>query len=416
MTTKTLVLPLAVCAVVHAGATRVVGQSDQPQPPERAVVAPKPDPEPTALALKPGADELQGTPDSKPAPAEGQILKRFMVPMIDVPEGKHHFPMANSVAINDDGTRVIVDNRPAVDVWDTASGTCVRAKTTQDSERMGCDVIIAQDASRFYVRNDKTKKVDAHDARGALTGSAPQIGFAPPHGLKRPGYDFAPRDYIMGSKLPGDVGIFTFDPKSGAQRIVVRIKDIWDVERCQGLVRRPGGDFLTYYHSGRPDQHLGLYVVSTSGKFTKVPGIPSKGMKAVDKVSLSPDSRYLMFQGLDRLEVWDVQARQLVVDWRQPYRTPLNGRFTGEGRLAVLSVKTNLKEIATSGLTGGYENHTARLDVLEIPSLRVAGQLNLSEFDALIPAFAFSPNGKRLVVADWDQVVLVDVESTFPAK
>jgi hypothetical protein len=108
--------------------------------------------------------------------------------------------------------------------------------------------------------------------------------------------------------------------------------------------------------------------------------------------------------------------KQLVQDWRQEYRTPLAARFTGDGRLAVLSVKTSLKEIATSGLTGGYENRTARLDVLEIPSLRVAGQLDLSEFDGLAPAFAFSPSGKPLVVAEWQQVALVDVERAFPGK
>jgi hypothetical protein len=281
---------------------------------------------------------------------------------------------------------------------------------------MGCIAILAQDASRFYLRNDTTKKVEVYDGNGVRTGSGPQIGFAPPHGLKRPGYDFAPRDYVMGSRLPAECGIFEFDPGTGALRNVVRIKDIWDVERCQALVRLAGGDFLAYYNAGGAGNRRGLYAVANNGTLTKVPGIPSQDMRFVDTMTVSPDGRYLAFQGSDRLEVWDRQDKKLVRDWRQEYRTPRAGRFTGDGRLAVLSVKTSIQEIATSGLTGGYVNHTARLDVLEVPSLRVAGRLSLAEFDALTPAFAFSPNGRRMVVADWKQVALIDVERAFPGK
>jgi hypothetical protein len=131
---------------------------------------------------------------------------------------------------------------------------------------------------------------------------------------------------------------------------------------------------------------------------------------------VSPDGRHLALHGQDRLQVWDLPYRELVLDWREDYRAPMDARFAGAGRLAVLSVKTNIKEIATSHLTGGYSNRTARLDVVEIPSLEVAGQLSLAAFDGLMPAFAFSPNGKNLVVADSKQVALVDVERAFPGK
>jgi hypothetical protein len=194
------------------------------------------------------------------------------------------------------------------------------------------------------------------------------------------------------------------------------LKDTWDVERCLALVRRPTGDFLAYYPGGFPNQPQGLCAIAKNGTFTKIPGVPSTNMKAVDRVSISPDGRYVSFQGMDRVEVWDLVARQLVLDWRQPYRAPLDARFIGDGRLAVMSVKTSIKDIAASNLTGGYSDHTARLDVVEIPSLRVAGQLNLSEFEKLHPTFAFSPNGKQLVVTDPGEVALVDVEHTFPTN
>jgi hypothetical protein len=351
------------------------------------------------------ADEL-----SQP---QGHILQRWKVPPLAVPKGKNHFPMTNCAAISDDGTRVIIDNHPAVDVWDPVKLHCVRVQTAQDWG-WGCNAIIAQDASRFYIRNDATKKVEAYNGNGVPTGSGPQIGFAPPHGLKRPGYDFAPLDYIMGSKLPAQCGIFVFDSKTAALRNVVHLKDIWDAERCQTLVRRPSGDFLGYYNGGIGRQ--GLFAIAKDGRFTKIPGIPSKDMKVVYTMSVSPNGRYLAFQGSDRFEVWDSETKKLIQDWRQHYRTPLAGRFAGDGRLAVLSVKTSIKEIATSGLTGGYMNHSARLDVLEIPTLRVAGQVSLAEFDVLIPTFSFSPNGKRLVAADWKQVALVDVAQAFSGK
>jgi hypothetical protein len=197
---------------------------------------------------------------------------------------------------------------------------------------------------------------------------------------------------------------------------VVRIKDLWDVSRCEALVQRPTGDFLAYYKGGTANERLGLHAIARNGRLTKIAGIPSNDMKVVSKLSLSPDGRYLALQGQDRLQVWDLTSVQLVHDWRQEYRAPWDARFAGDGRLAVLSLKTSIQHIATSGTTGGYANHSARLDVLDIPSLRVAGELNLSEFGGLIPAFAFSPSGKQLVVADPEQVALVDVERTFPGK
>jgi hypothetical protein len=439
MTSKTLVLSLVLCA----GATLFVGCSAEPRtehqkpeaapqasaslppdppadetpepspPPDKPVVALKPSPAPTPAAKKSVPDKPEGKPDNTPVPVADAILKRWKVPPLAVPKGENHYPMTNGAAINDDGTRVIIDNHPAVDIWDTAKVSYTRVQLQPDWA-WGYNSIIAQDASRFYARNDKAKKVEVYNAKGTLTGSGPQVGFAPPHGLKRIGYDFAPKDYVMGSR-PNEGGIYVFDPETAALRNVVPIKDIWDVEMCRGLVRLPGGDFLVCY-TGGVNNRRGIYTITKDGTFTNIPGIPSKDLKVVDDMTLSPDGRYLALRGGDRLEVWDVKDKKLVVDWRQEYRSPRAVRFAGDGRLAVLSVKTSLKDIVTSGLTGGYVNNSARLDVLDIPSLRVAGQLSLAEFEALIPAFAFSPNGKRLVVADWKQVALVDVERAFPDK
>jgi hypothetical protein len=457
MTAKALILPLVAGVVVYAGATVLFTQLDQagaessatepafeassslssapavdetaepttpPQPsphdtkaakassPKKPVVVAKRDSSPIK---GPHTSDPQRKRDQKPILVAGQILKRWNVPPLVVPKGQMHFPMTNSAAINNDGTRVIIDNHPAVDVWDTNKVSCARVQSAQDWG-MGCNAIIALDASHFFVRNDKTKKLEAYNGDGAPVGSGPQIGFVPPHGLKRPGCDFAPREFIMGSRLPAECGIFAFEPDTGKLQNVVHLKDIWDAQMCRCLVQPPGSDFLAYYMGGLANNRQGFYAIAADGRFSKIPGIPSKNMKVVDNLAISPDGRYLAFQGMDRLEVWDRHAKQLVQDWRQEYRTPLVGRFTGDGRLAVLSVKTSLKEIATSGLTGGYINNSARLDVLEIPSLHVAGQLSLAEFDALIPSFGFSANGRHLVVADWKQIALVDVERTFPAK
>lgn len=444
MTTKAAALPLVVAAVILAGVNLLPGcfaptrtESKDPEPApaadttsasqvkseEPAVTRPRSPRRPVEVSKKSDPEEDENKPASKPAdkPTDRStvpanlVLKRLKTPPLDVPKGRIHIPATNSVAINNEGTRVIVENHPAVDIWDTVKLSLVRVQP-EPVGGLGGGAIIAQDASRVYVRNDTGKKVDTYNGDGLQIGSGPLIGFAPPFGLKRPGYDFARRDYVMGSRLPAECGVFLFDADDGALRNVVKIKDIWDVERCSGLVRVPGGDFLAYYNPKGANTRGGLHALARDGTLTKVPGIPSKDMKIVNDLAISPDGRRLAVRGADRLEVWDLQDKKLVLDWRQEYRTPLAARFTGDGRLAVLSVKTSIQEIATSGRTGGWVNHSARLDVLEVPSLRVAGELNLAEFDALTPAFAFSPNGKRLVVADWKQAVLIDVDHAFPGK
>jgi hypothetical protein len=465
MSGKSLIVPLVVAAVVYAGATILFMQSgrlpaevpagDAPSPATASVpppsgesaseaapeqesasaaeptLAPKPaenprpvkklgvsrkaDRIPAPTTKKTWLDKPAAENDDKSLTDTVAFLKRWKAAPLTPPQGQFYIPSVNSAAISDDGLRVLIDNNPAVDIWNTAKIRCVRAQPTQ-AWGMTCNVILARDASHFFVRNDADKKMEVYNENGIKIGSGPQIGFAPPHGLKRPGQDFASGDYIVGSKLPGAMGIWSFRPETAALRLVVPFKDIWDVERCVALVRQPDGDFLAYHGGGAINFRFGLQSVSQTGRITKIDGIPTKDMKVVDKMSLSPDGRYLALQGQDRLEVWDVPAHKIVLDWRQDFRAPMDGRFLGDGRLAVLSVKTTLKQIATSGRTGGYTNKTARLDVMEIPSQRVAGQLSLATFDTLIPVYAFSPSGKRMVAADSKQVVLVDVERTFPVK
>src|SRR5205085_631945 len=162
-------------------------------------------------------------------------------------------------------------------------------------------------------------------------------------------------------------------PDTGVPKNVIKLKEDW-TDNCHGLLRLPAGDFLAYYNLSGPYKRNGLHLITKDGTVTKIPGIPSKeqATKSVDDTALSPDGRYVLFQGSERQEVWDWQNKKLVLDWRQEYRTPRAGRFTGDGRLVVVSVKTSLKEIATSNLSGGWVNNSARLDVLEFPSLRVA--------------------------------------------
>jgi hypothetical protein len=381
MTRKTVTLPLVACAGVLAGATLLLAQNTPPRP------------------------------------TAGAVLKRWNVPPLDVPKGELRYPTTNSVAINDDGSRAIVDNHPAVDVWFPEKLTYVRVLPKAAEWKWGCNVIIARDASRFYHRNDPARKLDTYGGGGAPVGSTPQIGFAPAFGLKRPGHDFAARDYVMGAKVGSECGVYELDPDGGPPRNVVKIKDIWDVEKCSALVRLPDGDFIAHYNpSGGVSKRRGLYTLARDGAFTAVAGVPSKDLTTVSDLALSRDGRYLALRGRGRLEVWDREQKRLVLDWRQEYRDPRAVRFTGDGRLAVLSVKTSIKDVATSNLAGGAEKNSARLDVLEVPSPRAAGQLDLADFDAVALAFAFSPNGKRLVVADPKMVAVYDADRAFPGK
>lgn len=349
-------------------------------------------------------------------PAGSAVLKRLSVPPLKNPDNRIHLASVNGIAVNNEGTRIIADNHPAVDIWDVEKGSVTRAQPAPVGS-LGGGARIAQDASRAHVLNDAKKQIDSYNSSGEGIGSTGLISFGA-FGMKRPGYDFSTRDYILGFHQGKDLGIYSFDPENGSIKHLVPIKDLWDAHNCNGLVRLPSGDFLGWYNGGGGSgtSRRGLHMISKDGKLAKIENIPSKDLKFVSDLAVSPDGKYLSFRGQDRLEVWDRTAVKLVLDWRQDYRSPRTGRFLGDGRFAVLSVKCNQKEIATSGLTGGYHNKSARLDVLEFPSLRLAGQLDLAEFDLMPPGFGFSPNAKRLVVSDAKQIVLYDVDRAFPGK
>ena len=454
MSPRAIVIPLVACVVTYASVVRLMEPPEPPEPPEpeqapqvsssqppaaetddppAIVFAPGPKVEPlpapapkanvtSAVAAKKPVARPEPKPDpkpeAKPALPANLVVKRWKVPRIAVPAGQqNHYAVVYGLAIADDGSRVIVYNHPAVDVWTPAALSYIRVLPQWDSSGYA-KTIIAPDASRFHIRNDRTKKLETYTGDGTLVGAAPQVGFTTSFDLKRPGFDFSSRVPIMGVDLPAN-GIYEVDPKTGALNVVVPLKDVWDAEACQTVVKRPGGDYLAYYNRGGVVERRGLYAIAADGTVAKVPGGPSKELVArtVDEIAVSRDGRYVAFLGSSRLEVWDIKAGKLVLDWREEYRILYAGRFTGDGRFAVLSVQTRIKDVVGSGMSGAEINASARLDVLDLPSLTAAGKVSLADFDGMCaPAFAFSPNGRRLVVADWKQVALIDVDKAFPSR
>lgn len=398
---------------------------------------PNPVPPAKATPKKPGPDKPESKSPPKKAVADkpwarstlavNPTVRTWKVPPLNLPKDRIDLQVTPSVAISDDGTRVIVQNHPAVDFWDPASARNVRVLPPDVAQLSGA--ILAQDASRAYVRNEKTKKVETYDGTGALISNLPAIGFVG-FGLQRAGYDCSSRDFVLATKnydlpskggkgrtVPTETGIFEFDPDGGDPRLVVPIKDVWDTHNVQRLLRLPGGEFLAYYNTTRPGKNLrGLFTIAKDGTFTNVPGLPSKDMAHVTDVTISPDGRYLAFLGSNRLELWDLPDKKRLLDWREEYRFPRMVRFTGDGRLAIASMETTLKAAATSNLSPGPVANSTRIDVLNTFSLRVAGQLYLADFDLPDQAFAFSPNGKRMVLADGKRVAVIDVDAAFPAK
>jgi len=177
-------------------------------------------------------------------PAASPVLKRLRVPSLENPEKRIHLASVNGIAVNNEGTRIIADNHPAVDIWDVEKGSIVRAQPAPVGS-LGGGARIAQDASRAHLLNDAKKKVDSYNSSGVSIGSAPLIGFGA-LGMKRPGYDFSSRDYIMGWRQGTDGGIYSFDPEDGSIKNIVPIKDLWDSLKCNALVRLSTGDFLAY--------------------------------------------------------------------------------------------------------------------------------------------------------------------------
>jgi len=409
-------------------------QAEKPGNQTPTAINSTPDPAPVrtsnAKRKNPVAEKLVNNPSPPASPTPDRAspaLSRWKVPPLSPPKGRIYFAKMTSVAINNDGTRVIAQNFPFVDIWDTQKVSNVRLCPEPYADLNG-GAIISQDASRIYIWNTDAKKVETYNEKGARISSLPQLGFASLN-LQRLGYDFSPRDFALGSRLydastpasdrrpqsPGENGIFQFDPDTGALRIHVFMKDIWDVNEIKQMVRLPNGQFLAFYAGPRPGRQR-LYRIDKDETFTKISDIPSKELKAVWDMASSPDGRYVAFLATNRLEVWDLANKKLILDWRQEHRIPRACRFTGEGNFVVSSVQTNIKDPATSSLTGGYINNTSRIDMLEIPSLRVLGELNLGDFDLPNTAFAFSPNGKRMVLSDWKQVAVIDVGRAFPSK
>ncbi len=383
-------------------------------------------PKDPVATVKPN-DPVADKPVNKPLPAV--LLKRWKVPTLSRPKDPFYFCKMSSVAINNEGTRVIAHYLPFVDIWDTQKGSNLRLCPEPYADLTG-GAIIAQDASRIYMWNIVAKKLETYNEKGARISSLPQFGFAAME-IKRLGYDFSTRDFALGGRYydastpaserrpqsSGEQGIFQFDPDTGALKMHVFMKDLWDVQEINKLLRLPNGQFLAYYGGFRPNRQ-GLFRIDKDETFTKIADIPSKELGFCHDMTSSPDGRYAAFRGANRLEIWDLAAKKRILDYRKEYRYAHACRFTGDGNFVIASVKQPIKDIATSGLTGGGIPKTGTIEMLAIPSLRVLGELNLADYELpdWVFAFAFSPNGKRMVVTDTKQVAVIEVARAFPGK
>jgi hypothetical protein len=414
---KPALLAVVACVGTFGVAAALMNRS-QPEPAGADASAPAVTEAPPAPAPTEPAPVKQAPAPAPAVERSSYSLPRHPVAAVwTVPEGTTDgrpdwlAVVPHAVAVNDNGTRVIVVASRVVDFWERGRAKPVtRLTPTSLSGRF-----VAPDASRVYLRCGQPEALETYDGTGTRLAVWPARTATDHPRYDRGGFPAASAQLTLGVGLRNANGFYTVAPETGQGRLAVRIENASEVFGCKSICPLPGGSeyLVSYEQNGRSPLTTGVYTVSAQGTFRKVSDAltASKRFGSIGSVTASADGRHIALMGGGDVKVWDRKGNACVLDWKKEYYFPVACLFGG-GRV-LIAASSNYDRVTTS-LVGGYYNRAALPPLIQLYDLsppRLVGEYQPE--DLRLEVLALSPNGRFLAAASSKKVAILDIDATF---
>jgi hypothetical protein len=392
--------------------------AEQPAEPKRVpeFVKPADPPKPDAPKPEPKAEPK---PEPKPEPPPPPlVLARWAVP-VAVANGKddrgENSP--KTIAVSDDGERVLVGAAHLLDIWRKGNPAPVRAQP-----KRGERAFVAPDASRGYLIAHDPTRVETYDRDGRAVGS-----WQPPEPVRGwhariefGGFHPTSHKLTVGLNREGAHGFYELNPSTGTGTCVLPLKTNGEVFSCRKLFPQPDGGWLVHYEpdTGSKTEVRGLARRSASGALTRAPQIPdAKSAKEhhFRDIAVSQDGKHVAIIQQRDVTVYDVRTGAALLEWSKQYYFATSCAFA-QNRLVVRAASDYEKWHTQGGSVVGVSAPPALLLQIDVSAKKTVSEFVLGDTKFPGAAFALSPDGTKLALANDKEVVVLDATRAFKPR
>jgi hypothetical protein len=388
--------------------------AEQPTEPKRIpefvkpADAPKPDAKPEPKA--------EPKPEPKPEPPAPLVLARWAVP-VAVLNGKEDRGSngVKTLAVSNDGERVMVGTAHFIDIWHKGDRAAVRAQLPRVET-----VFLAPDASRGYIVASDPTRVETYDRDGRKVNS-----WQPPRPL--PGWHarmefggFHPvnHKFTISVNCEKTHGFYEFDA-NGTAALKVPFATSGEVYSCQKLFPQVEGGYLVHYEPNFDEkQPRGLVRVSATGKFAHAPRIPAvKDAKDHFRdIAVSQDGRFAALIQGRTLTVYDARTGAELFSWSKQYYYAAECRFV-QNRVVLWAGSDYQMWKSQFGSVMQVSVPPAMLIQFDPVTQKRVSEFVIGETNFGCDYFALSPDGSKLALATEKEVLVLDATRAFrPVK
>jgi hypothetical protein len=423
MPPKSVLIALAIGVSVFVGSTFAIN---------RLRVDPEPEAEaPAAEPARPAPEKKVAPPAPKKAappepeqPRQPLVLARWAVPKLTGEDAKVPFASydwyPSGIAVDNAGSRVMVPNRKAVDVWRVGQTVPLRVQPKKLHE-----VYVAPDAARMYlVAGGEPKELLTHDSDGKLVGSwTPPLGPKNWHGFHDAGFDPTTSKFHISVHRSTEAPkgnfytvqffeVYSVSPVTGQGTMVARLDSTQFIyNRSYAPHPHTGGLFVNISGFGDIEYTAGLHRV-TGGVVRKADRLPLSATP--NRPVVSADGRRVAdsTEGNWKLRVFDTRDGRTLFGWEKEYYQSSAWRFVGD-RLAIYATSSYGVMTIGIGSAGGPKALPPLLQMYDLATGKLLGQLNPRALKLPEGVFAFSPDGTKLALASEKEVVVLDATVVF---